>query len=132
MNRLTVALGLVALPGILAACSMAAAALPPETPAPAPGAGPPEGVTISIVARDMRFAEPLLSVADGIPFAAEFDNLDAVPHNVAISDGVGRSLFKGEVISATRVVYSVPALAAGTYTFICEVHPEMQGTITAQ
>ena len=27
---------------------------------------------------------------------------------------------------------AVPALAAGTYAFICEVHPDMKGTITAQ
>ncbi len=132
MNRLTAGLGLVALPMVLAACSMAAAALPPGTPAPAPAAGPPDGKSVSIVAKDMRFVEPLVSVPAGIPFAAEFDNLDDVPHNVAISDGAGSSMFKGAIVAAAKVVYSVPALAAGTYTFICEVHPDMQGTITAQ
>ena len=30
------------------------------------------------------------------------------------------------------MTYSVPALAAGTYTFICQVHPDMKGTITAK
>jgi plastocyanin len=132
MNRLTVALGLVALPMMLAACSMAAAARPPETPAPAPAARPQDGDTVSIVARDMRFVEPLVSVPAGIPFTAEFDNLDDVPHNVAISDGAGASMFKGEIVTAAKVVYSLPALAAGTYTFVCEVHPDMQGTITAR
>ena len=33
--------------------------------------------------------------------------------------------------SATKV-YEVPALAAGSYFFRCDVHPDMQGTITAQ
>jgi plastocyanin len=132
MNRLTAGLGMVALPVVLAACSMAAAAPPSGTPAPAPGAGPPDGATISIVAKDMRFSEPLVSVPAGIPFAVEFDNLDDVPHNVAISDGAGASMFKGEIVTAAKVVYSLPALAAGTYTFVCEVHPDMQGTITAR
>ena len=36
--------------------------------------------------------------------------------------------FKGV---ATRD-YQVPALAAGEYTFVCTVHPNMTGTLTAQ
>jgi plastocyanin len=35
-------------------------------------------------------------------------------------------------VSGSTVTYQVPALAAGTYGFICEVHPDMKGTITAQ
>jgi plastocyanin len=27
--------------------------------------------------------------------------------------------------------YDVPALAAGTYGFVCSVHPNMTGTLTA-
>jgi plastocyanin len=61
-----------------------------------------------------------------------FDNQDGAPHNVAISDASGASVYKGEIVSKTTVTYAVPALAAGTYTFICEVHPDMKGTITAQ
>jgi plastocyanin len=30
------------------------------------------------------------------------------------------------------VVYDVPALPAGSYTFACTVHPNMTGSITAQ
>ena len=68
----------------------------------------------------------------GSPFTIAFDNQDGAPHNVAISDASGTSIFKGEIVSAKKVDYAVPALAAGTYTFICEVHPDMKGTITAQ
>lgn len=132
MNRLTPALGLIALAAVLAACSTATAAPQPELPAPAPGAAPEAGGTVSIVARDMRFVETRVLVPAGASFTAEFDNQDGVPHNIAISDAAGASVFKGEIVSAAKVVYSVPALAAGTYPFICEVHPDMQGTITAQ
>ena len=41
-------------------------------------------------------------------------------------------MFKGEIVIEPKVTYQVPALAAGTYTFLCEVHPDMKGTITAQ
>ena len=44
----------------------------------------------------------------------------------------GTQVFKGDIVAGTKVTYAVPALAAGTYTFICEVHPDMKGTITAQ
>ena len=41
------------------------------------------------------------------------------------------SLFKGEIVTGPVVVdYAVPALAAGTYPFVCTVHPNMIGTLT--
>ena len=40
-------------------------------------------------------------------------------------------MFKGEIVTATKVTNDVPALAAGAYTFFCEVHPNMTGTLTA-
>lgn len=33
---------------------------------------------------------------------------------------------------ASHRLYNVPALAAGTYTFKCAVHPGMSGTLTVQ
>jgi plastocyanin len=35
-------------------------------------------------------------------------------------------------VSDATVTYSVPALTAGSYPFICEVHPDMKGTIVAE
>ena len=41
------------------------------------------------------------------------------------------SLFKGEIVTGPVAVdYQVPALAAGTYQFVCTVHPNMIGTLT--
>ena len=65
-------------------------------------------------------------------FAIDFDNQDGAPHNVPISDASGATVFKGEIVTARRSTYAVPALAAGSYPFICEVHPDMKGTITAE
>ena len=57
-----------------------------------------------------------------------FVNQDGAPHNIKISDAAGKEVFKGDIVSNATVTYQVPALAAGTYTFICEVHPDMKGT----
>ena len=128
MKRLTTTLGLLALAVLLAACSGATAA---QGSPSAPPAGGPSGPTVSIVAKDLVFVESAVNVAAGTPFKIAFDNKDGAPHNVAISDAAGGSVFKGEIVSGKQVAYQVPALAAGAYTFICEVHPNMKGTITA-
>ena len=40
-------------------------------------------------------------------------------------------MFKGEIINKGQEVNAIPALTAGSYPFLCEVHPNMTGTITA-
>jgi len=129
MKRLTLTLGPIALAAVLAACSGASAA--PATGNPAP-AGSPSGNTVVVVAKDLKFATPAVSAKAGGPFTIAFDNQDGAPHNIAISDASGAKVFKGDIVSSSKVTYQVPALAAGTYSFICEVHPDMKGTITAQ
>ena len=131
MKRLTLTFGLLVLAAVLAACSGASAAPVTGTPAPA-GSPASAGGTVAVVAKDIKFTTPAVAVAAGSPFTIAFDNQDGAPHNVAISDASGTSVFKGEIVSAKKVDYAVPALAAGTYTFICEVHPDMKGTITAE
>ena len=70
----------------------------------------------------------------GTPFIIDFDNQDAgTPHNVEIKDATGRGQFKGDIFPGVATKhYQVPALAAGTYPFLCTVHPNMTGTLTAQ
>ena len=70
----------------------------------------------------------------GVPLGSTvvWINQDGAPHNIAIKDASGATVFKGEIVSASKVTNAVPALAAGSYTFLCEVHPDMKGTITAE
>ena len=68
------------------------------------------------------------------PFVIDFDNQDAASRTTSRSrTRPGAVEFKGDVFPgvATRD-YQVPALAAGTYPFVCTVHPNMTGTLTAQ
>ena len=128
MKRLTLTLGLLALAATLAACSGASAN--PATPA-AP-AGSPSGDAISVVAKDLTFTTPAVSAPAGKPFTIAFDNQDGAPHNIVISDATGTKVFKGDIVTSQKVDYQIPALAAGTYSFLCEGHPDMKGTLTVQ
>jgi plastocyanin len=103
MKRLTLALGLVALAAVLAACSGASAA--PATQAPASGA--PAGDAVSITAKDLKFVPTQVSVKADEAFSVDFDNQDSAPHNVKISAASGAEVFKGKIVSSSKVVYPV-------------------------
>jgi plastocyanin len=126
MRRLTLALGMVALAAVLAACGGTSAAEPTTAPS---GASTGDA---TIVAKDIKFQQTDVTVKAGAPLAVVFVNQDGAPHNIEISDAAGKEVFKGDIVSNATVTYQVPALAAGLYTFICEVHPDMKGTIAAQ
>jgi plastocyanin len=125
VKRLTLTLGLIALATVLAACSGASAA-------PASPAAPADPNAPVVTARDMKFLEAEVKVPAGKAFQLVFDNQEGAPHNVAIFDGAGSKVFAGEIVSNSKVTYQVPALAAGSYPFICEVHPDMKATIVAE
>ena len=132
MKRLTLTFGLVVLAALLAACSGTSAA-PASTSQPAAGnGGTATGDAVTVVAKDIAFKNPDVTVKAGAPVQIVLDNQDDAPHNIAIADANGQGVFKGEIVSNTKVTYNVPALAAGSYSFICEVHPTMKGTITAE
>jgi plastocyanin len=102
-----------------------------------PSGGMGETYQISAV-NPIAFEQSALEVVAGMAFSILFNNKnEGVPHNVAIHEGnagdVGAEIWKGEIFPgpATRT-YSVPALDAGTYAFICTVHPNMAGTLTVK
>jgi cytochrome c oxidase subunit 2 len=112
--------------------------VPSGEPAPSgePGASAPpagEGPVLQIAALNIAFDQSQLTVPADTPFQIVFDNQDAsIPHNVEIKDASGATVFNGEIFPgvATRT-YDVPALPAGSYPFLCTVHPNMTGTLTA-
>ena len=114
----------------------AASPSPPPAPSGSAPAGPPAGAPLPLVALNIAFDKAELSAPADTPFQIDFDNQDAqIPHNVAIHQGspTGPEVFKGEIFPGpAKKVYDVPALQAGTYGFICSVHPTMTGTLTVQ
>lgn len=97
--------------------------------APSGGAG---GTVVQISALNIAFEQTEVSAPAGAPFTIHFNNKEAVPHNIDIKDASGASAFKGDIVTGPKEVdYQVPALAAGDYTFVCDVHPNMTGKLTA-
>jgi cytochrome c oxidase subunit II len=103
------------------------------TPAPAPS-GEAAGPTIEIGAANVAFNASSLNAPADSPFTIHFKNDDpSVPHNVEIKDASGGVAYKGDLITGpAEISYQIPPLAAGTYTFVCTVHPNMTGTLTVQ
>jgi plastocyanin len=126
MKRLLLALSLVAVAAIGAACSSASAQPLPSGPVDANGP--------TIVAKDMAFSPSTVEIAANKNVTIHFDNQDSAPHNVAIykDSTASEKVSVGEVISASKTDQVVPALAAGTYFFRCDVHTNMTGTIVVK
>ncbi|MBA2374361.1 MAG: cytochrome c oxidase subunit II [Chloroflexi bacterium] len=108
---------------------------PPPSGAPPASGGPAAGPAIQIAAKDVAFSTATLTAAAGQPLTIEFDNQDAQPHNVAIhrDSPTGAEVYKGEIFTGpAKKTYEVPPLEAGTYGFVCTVHPTMTGTLTVE
>jgi mono/diheme cytochrome c family protein/plastocyanin len=118
--------------GSPAASGSAAASGSPAASASGAASGG-SGQTVDVSASGVAFEQSALKAPAGAAFTLHFDNKDAgIPHNVDIKDASGASVFKGEVFpGAAAKDYNVPALKAGSYTFVCDVHPNMTGTLTA-
>ncbi len=107
----------------------------PGSPGEPGGSGPPPPAGDAIVhAKNVDFVEDGFAAPADKPFKLAFVNEDpSIQHNIEIKDGSGASVFKGEIFAGVDDrVYDVPAIAAGTYPFICTVHPNMTGTATLQ
>ena len=141
-----------ALAWILAGGLLLSSGLLPNSSAPASAAGPlasavaggggaipslpapslPQADAIE-TAENTAFLVGALTAPAGKPFTIAFDNKDTQPHNIEIKNASGAVEFNGEIFTGPKVVvYNVPALAAGTYPFVCTVHANMTGTLTTQ
>jgi plastocyanin len=131
MKRLTLTLGLLSLAAVLAACSGSSA---PGTASPAPSDGP-AGDAVTVTAKDLKFGQTEITVPADEAFDLVFDNQEGIPHNVAIyaDSSAATKISVGDIVSGpAQKTQSVPALAAGTYFFRCDVHPDMKGSIVAE
>jgi plastocyanin len=99
------------------------------------------GEQVQIAADNLTaFDTDELTAPAGEPFTVTFDNRDTgIPHNWALyasEDDAGDpdlALAATEIESAPDVQsVVVPALDPGEYYFQCDVHPNMNGTLTAE
>ncbi|MDQ3679518.1 MAG: cupredoxin domain-containing protein [Actinomycetota bacterium] len=91
---------------------------------------------LTISAQDLKFSEDTIAVPAGKDVILEFVNRDEVFHNVAVYDGTGpdaKPVFNGEGFPGDgERSYEFHAPPPGTYTFVCDFHPNMQGRFLSE
>jgi plastocyanin len=102
----------------------------PAVPAQTTHGGP----EVALEASEVSFGVRRLTAPADERLTLRFSNDSSVAHNVSIYRRNGESLFTGEVITGPGVIeYAIPALATGSYQFVCDVHPQqMTGTLVAR
>ncbi|HET9522394.1 MAG TPA: cupredoxin domain-containing protein [Candidatus Limnocylindrales bacterium] len=126
--------------GLVLAIALDAGWFPPRSaPAaeagggPSPSASAPAPGQLALVAQNVKFDLAALTAPADTPFKISLDNRDVgTPHDVDITDAGGAKVFDGKDFPGPEVrVYDVPALSAGTYGFLCSIHPAtMNGVLT--
>lgn len=116
--------GLVALVVVLVAACGGAASPPPSFPAGA----------VVVHARNRAFDTSQLTIPADTEFSLAFVNEDGDMHNLAIRTKTGFDgdlIFRFDPVSSGTVILPVGKIPKGTYYFLCEVHPNMSGTVYA-
>ena len=124
MTRLaTTVIGILLL-AVIAACA--------GTGGSSPASFDPSAIRIS--ANALQFSTTTIAAPAGKPFQIAFENQESALHNFAIytDSGAGTVIFRQDPFAGPKTVaYDVPALDPGSYYFRCDVHPAMNGTVTA-
>lgn len=119
------AIGRPAIAGVLLLFLAACSGSPSGTPLPVPSGA------VVIRAVDSKWQPSTVELPSSAGFTLYFDNADTLPHNLVFLGADGSRPFGGDVFTGpAQKVYEVPALPAGTYKLHCDVHPEMNGTLT--
>ncbi len=91
---------------------------------------------VEIDANDLAFSANVIQATADEAFTVTLVNNDTVPHNFSVyTEEGGEAVVTGEIIEGggTTVEVEVPALDAGEYFFVCDVHPvEMTGAIVVE
>lgn len=111
-----------------------------SSPAATPAASGPAasqgaaGPALKVTAQNIAFDPTSLTATANTAFEITFADQDqGIPHNIDIKDGSGTSVFRGDLVTGPNTAtYAVPALPAGDYTFVCDVHTSMTGTLSVK
>jgi plastocyanin len=103
---------------------------------PIPGA-PDSGVTLELTAKSLKWSTSTLEAPAGKTWHLTIHSLDKLPfyHNFIIASGPSFALriFTSDKLLEGTWTLDLPALPAGTYTFLCAIHPDsMTGTLTVK
>lgn len=100
--------------------------------------GQAPATSFKIVAKDIAFDVKSITVTAETGFTIAFDNQDSpgITHDVDVRAADGKTVVQHQDVidGGTSTTYKYTALPAGTYVFICAIHPvpSMTGTITVK
>jgi plastocyanin len=119
----------------LAACSgggTPSSAPADESEMPVASDGQTGGLEIS--AADMAFDTDTLTAQAGGEIVVTFTNNDTVPHNFSVyTEEGGEPIAQGDIINGGETdEVNLGDLEPGTYYFVCDLHPEMNGTFVVE
>jgi plastocyanin len=99
----------------------------------APGPSQP-AADVTVTVQGIQFDTTALTATPDKALTIDFVNKDAgVPHDMEFLDSSGAAVFTGDTVTGVNsAIYTVPALAAGTYKFTCTWHPSMVGALTVK
>ena len=143
MHSTSFALRRGALLGLLLVASLVLAACGggDEGSSAAPSDENTAGGTVSVVdgnvdisADDLAFDANVIQATAGEAFTVTFTNNEGVPHNFSVyTEEGGDAIAQGDIINQGETdEVEIEALEAGEYYFVCDLHPEMNGTLVVE
>ena len=89
------------------------------------------GGTVEITTADLEFDAQTIEAPAGETWTITLVNDDSAPHNISIyTEEGGEEVVIGDVADPGQTVeVEVPALEEGEYFFVCDIHPDMNGTV---
>ena len=89
---------------------------------------------VDISADDLAFDANVIQATAGEAFTVTFTNNEGVPHNFSVyTEEGGDAIAQGDIINEGETdEVEIEALEAGEYYFVCDLHPEMNGTIVVE
>jgi len=110
---------------------------PAGSSAPSGPAATP-GTAFNLTAKDIAYDQKSFTVTAGTDFTITFTNADSpgVTHDVDIRATDKTAVLQNQEVTngGSKSTYSYKGLPAGTYVFICSIHPipQMTGTLTVK
>ena len=116
---------------VLVALLVAACSSERERPSRRRGTATVVDGAVTISAAELAFDAGTIEATAGEAFTITLENADSVPHNISIyTEEGGEEIVVGEIIDGgDSVDVEVPALEAGTYFFVCDLHTTMNGSV---